>query len=365
LNDSVTANLIFDSGFSCGDLMLDSSFVAAYISLPSGIYPYRTSQDDSPWSDGRNATLSLYYKNIVQTVKTGNTTTIYKSFEISNLNKLYGSDGTDGIFNIPADDTTHVWELNFDHNYLEIHSAGTFQMPENSFLCPLVGPEHHFCIHLPMQIRYANDDTLTSRAIYLIDTGAPQDIIFMHSTDKELTFFNKYKENVVWTESMGGYNLRYTVGATLFDNYYVDSLRIYTFSNSNRVEYSYFVGINFLKRFNVFFDMKNRQMGLQPIKNFRRIVNPNHRRFFFSSHRTPNETLIVDIVADYRANYYKNAGLREGDEIVSINDKPFKDITDEEKLAFNKIDTFVLDIIRNGQMLQIVVPVNKTLENGD
>ncbi|MFK2277901.1 hypothetical protein ACIXO6_19585 [Bacteroides fragilis] len=59
----------------------------------------------------------------------------------------------------------------------------------------------------------------------------------------------------------------------------MDSLRVYTFDFINRAPSNYLIGQNFLKRFNVFFDMKHQRIGFQPIPNFTRVVNPLHQRF--------------------------------------------------------------------------------------
>jgi hypothetical protein len=271
----------------------------------------------------------------------------------------------DGIFNIPVADTAHVWELNFEHNYLEIHPAGNFKMPENSFVCPLETETHAlFAIQLNMPIRSLDGDTLTINGECTVDIGMACDFALMHPTEKESDFLNK-REDAVWTEYLDGYERYYTVNATIFDNCMVDSLRIYTFSNPYSVGSKYLIGQNFLKRFNVFFDMKNSQIGLQPIKNFQRIVNPNHRRFHFSTKSTPKGNLVVTMMADYKGNYYKTAGLQNGDEIVAINGKLFKNITYEEKLKFHEVDTLLLDIVRNRQALKIVVPVDKNEKQGD
>lgn len=115
----------------------------------------------------------------------------------------------------------------------------------------------------------------------------------------------------------------------------------------------------------MFIDRKNWQIGLQPIKNFQRIVNPLGRRFHYSAPKNSEGKYIVTKIADYKDNYYKTAGLQEGDEIIAINDKLFKDITHEENREFYKTDTLVLDIIRDGESLKIVVPVDKNEKQGD
>jgi hypothetical protein len=200
--------------------------------------------------------------------------------------------------------------------------------------------------------------------VVTFDTGMAWDFMLIRPTKEDLEFLNK-REDAVWTEYLDGYNKYYTVSATLFDNFVMDSLRIYTIDKPYRVNGRCLIGQNFLKRFNVFFDMKNRQVGLQPIKNFQRVVNPNHRRFHYSTKPSPEGKFIVTMVADYKDNYYKTAGLQQGDEIVAINGKLYKDITYEEKSEFHKQDTLLFDIIRKGQTLKLVVPVDKNEEQGD
>ena len=55
-----------------------------------------------------------------------------------------------------------------------------------------------------------------------------------------------------------------------------------------------------------FFDMKNQRLGLQPIPNFQRIVNPLRKRFHIGFTRTANGKIIVSKVADYEENYFRN-----------------------------------------------------------
>ena len=96
--------------------------------------------------------------------------------------------------------------------------------------------------------------------------------------------------------------------------------------------------------------MHNRQLGLQPIKNFKRIVNPNHRRFHLSFREDSSGKRIVNKVADYKGNRYKEAGIQEGDQILSVNDSA---------------QVKVFNIIRNGKPLQITVIDDPNEEQGD
>ncbi len=147
----------------------------------------------------------------------------------------------------------------------------------------------------------------------------------------------------------------------LFDSYKIDSLRIYTNNFSNRINHKYFIGLNFLKRFNVFFDMKNRVLGLQPINKFNRIVNPNYARFYLSTNITPQGKIIVKEIGNYKDNCYKTAGFRTGDEILRVNGELPKDLFNGELID----DILVYDILRNGQPKQIVVHVDENAKIGD
>ena len=300
------------------------------------------------------------------------------------------NDELDGVFNIPPNDTIHVWELNFEHKYLEVHPTTNFQMPDNCFLLPMVevvygdrqrGGKNAIEVEFPMHIECADGDTLTMNRIYYIDTGLARDIVLMNATEEQ-KFFNK-KEDAVWMQDGSNYVRYHIVNATLFDNFIVDSLRLYTYPKPTAIDGQYLIGFNFLKRFNVFFDMKNRQVGLQPIKNFQRIVNPLHRRFHYSTTQNPEGKFIVTKVADYSSNYFKTAGLQEGDEIVAVNGLPYssysrdflpidtvinrlrdKNIVYEDRHFF-KDDILAFDIIRQGKPMKIVVPVDKNEQQGD
>ena len=131
----------------------------------------------------------------------------------------------------------------------------------------------------------------------------------------------------MWLSNLGRYVRYYTATATLFDGLKMDSLRIYTLDYKNQVHHPYLIGLNFLKRFNCFFDMKNRRLGLQPLRRFKRRINPLYCRFHYSTQKNKEGRFIVDCVGDYKENYYKTAGLKVGDEIVSIQGFPYGEIT--------------------------------------
>ena len=355
LDDSIRAKMTFDTGWN--PIALDSSFCASnsilILNNPDTIIKRGTS-----WS--HELVTSLVYDKC-QAVKIGSVDLNYPNLHIRDIKIFFNTDA-DGILGIPPQDTAHVWELNFEHNYLEVHSATGFQMPKNCFL--LKNENHAFDVKLSMQIKCSDGDTLSIDRIFMIDTGMPEDIAVMYPSS-EWEFFNK-KEDAVCTTSDGkNYKRRYTVSATLFDHFDVDSLRIYLFDDPHFVQSKYLIGQNFLKRFNVFFDQKNRQIGLQPIKNFQRIVNPNHTRLYFFKEKTPAGQYVVKKVIDYKGNPYKEAGLKEGDEIITINGKLFKNLTHEDMLELEKADTIQWVFLRGREQITITVPADKYYDRGD
>lgn len=363
LSDSITANMIWDTGTAFGVFALDSTFCAVHPSITANMLPYLTVQAGSAWANYR-VPAEYYVANLA--VEIGNVSFCYDWLSVYDWKTYMGNPETDGLFNIPANDTTHIWELNFEHNYIEIHSTQNFAMPKDCFVVPLVKEKNKpypFNIQLPIKMRCRNGDTLTLNRTFLIDTGMPWDVALMSRAD-ELEFFNK-QEDAVWTIHTSGYFRSYTVDATLFDDMQMDSLRIYTFDQANKVPCNYLIGLNFLKRFNVFFDIKNDRIGLQPIKNFQRVVNPMSRRFHIDYPMNSEGNFIVTKVADYKENYFKTAGMQEGDRILTINGKLCKEPVFKEWENLLKQDTLIYDILRKGKPMRIVIPIDKNEVQGD
>jgi len=405
LNDSITANMCFDTGMAT--FTLDSSFCASH-HLTFNAAP-DSSLGGTAWA---KEVPILFYKTINKAVRIGNADMIYKNMIVYNYKDNLGS-VVNGAFGIPQEDTAHVWELNFEHNYLEIHPATDFQMPKDCFLLSMIeygikttvsnvqmqkrdtlsnttitttrttttGNGNLIVVKIPMQIKCTDGDTLTMNDTCWVDTGMPWDFALLRPTKEESDFFSA-KKNVIMWQDRGGYRSRYTVSAILFNHFAIDSLFIYTFSNSLRGDFTYLIGLNFLKRFNVFFDMKNHQVGLRPIKIFQRILNPLQARFHYSTTKTQEGKYIVTKIADFPENYFKTAGLQEGDEIIAVNGLPYSNnsfnlpldiLTDElrrrtimlEDVHIFRGNTLTFDIIRQGKPMKIVIVVNKNEDRGD
>lgn len=363
LSDSVIVNLTFDTGANAEGIDLDTEIFVLHPELLPKVMP-DTIKSGVAWANSNNDIQLLHY-DIPLTVKTGNTELNYTWIKVMDWKRYMNNPKYDGVFNIQKNDTTHIWELNFEQNYLEIHPAENFNMPEDSFILPFYF-DYPFFVQLPMKLQFSDGDTLTMNPdYYFIDTGMSWDIALMHQT-KDLEFFNK-KDDAVWTHYLHSYYRHYNVKATIFEHFVIDSLRIYTFDYPNRIAgNAYLIGQHFLKHFNVFFDMKNKRLGLQPIKNFHRIIEPSARRFHYISPPNKDGKYIITKIANNKENYFYTAGLREGDEIIAINGVSPKDIDSEnKKKAVFESDTLHYDIIRNGKALKMLVPVDKNEIQGD
>lgn len=111
--------------------------------------------------------------------------------------------------------------------------------------------------------------------------------------------------------------------------------------------------------------MKSQRLGLQPINNYERVVNPRKKRFHMSSRMNSHGKNIITKIADYEGNYVKESGLLEGDEIIAINEIPIKMISMEEDAELSRQDTLVYDIVRQGKSYKIPVVIDRNEVQGD
>ena len=363
INDSVIANMTFDTG-STG-FILDYSFCEVNYFNPALNPPDTLMEIGAAFKS--NTMPRLLYKQ-PQSVKIGDVNLTFDDLSVCHWRSYMNFEDTDveGIFGIPHNDTTHVWELNFEHNYLEIHSITEFKMPKDCFLTTFYYNDNEFpFIRFPLNIKNRSGDMLTIDDLYLFDIGMSHDLTLVRPTKEESDFFNE-QEDAVWVTSNGNnYHIRHIVNATLFDNFSIDSLGIYTLDNPRSIGFKYLLGLNFIKRFNVFIDLQKMQMGLQPITNYHRLKDTNFRRFYFSKTRTTEGKALVSFIGDYQDNPYKIGGLQAGDELFEVNGILFKDMTLEQALELDNADTIKFVFLRDGQKINIVTPIDWIFERPD
>lgn len=289
----------------------------------------------------------------------------YHSLSVWNRGDYFGIPNEDGLFAIPETDTTHVWELNFEHNFMEIHAADAFKMPDDCLIAPMSLDHPQMRVTIPMKITTSDGDSLIVNREFLVDSGMGWDVAFMPPAE-ELSFFDG-KEFVPFGFADGGYVSRYITDAEIFDGFHIDSLHVYTLKKPIRVRTGYWIGLNFLKRFNVFFDMKNSRMGLQPLKEFHRAFSPIWRRFNIDLSRTDSGSYIVTELPAHDLNHYITAGFVVGDEIVGIAGVALTPemAWEETGKLVNGGNRIVFDVIRGGARISLILERDPNEIHGD
>ena len=216
---------------------------------------------------------------------------------------------------------------------------------------------------MPITARFADGSVIKGCWKSLIDTGSHQDIDLVNDAP-EIKILKKRKD-AVWIYNPNGYNRWNEVSATVFDKYHLDSFRLYTIQNRVIGDVNYVIGMNFLKHFNVFLDLQNKRLGLQPLEHFRRIKDSLAPPYHFSTKKNKYGRNIIAHIADYESNYIRKSDLRLGDEVISIDGIDYNKLTLSDEYRFMKMDTVKYKIRRQGKIKVFIVHVDKNEKLGD
>ena len=365
LQDSIPAKLVLDTGIG-GTPFLDSALVSQHPSLTPEDMPSREDVSSSAWNPTYTTKSTSYYAPLK--LKLGESPMDFGNWGVGNYRKLVNENDADGVTGIPSADSTKVWGLNFENNYITIEDADSFEMPKGYMQFPMKVVTYPavamtIYVNLPLKVQTSDGDTVTIYRDFFVDTGAWEDIILI-SEASELAFFDN-KKDAVWiaTPYNGLYTRNHEVKVSLGE-YEDDSFRVTTYDHKHKTTVSsrYLIGLNFLKHFNVYFDFQRKVMGLKPIPNFERIIDKHARRYHMGFNMeiiTKQQRFIVETIADNKENNYYTAGLRVGDEIISANGILWKDLTPEQKETLYQGDSVLFKIIRDGKNMEIPVPINK------
>ena len=345
----VQGNLLFDTGAYV--LGLDTTF-AAKIAPYDSIRQQRKAYFGSDYAIGYKS-LGNSYEGLLN-VEIGSRSLGVEKFRVGDFRELLQIPEFDGLMGIPDSDSLNVWEVNFEENYLSIIPSDSFHIGEDFLTLPLRLDEYGFTFTtLPVAIRTKQGVEVKSEEEYLIDTGSYTDILFLNNTE-EAKKLNTKNNSAYWLHDYHFWEGEiYVCGRVK-----LDSARVYVYdfplSNSKRS-----LGMNFFKRFNVFFDMKNMQLHLKPIKKkFERI---KWMKQPWGTHKTvwKDDKLIIDNICDYQDNPAVKGGFQVGDEVVSINgiklDSEYSE-EDWKKLSQEEIWNYVIK--RNGKLLNLTLHRN-------
>lgn len=359
IEGGAVANAFFDTGASSTWVQLDSTFCAVHplpawgdhvaekIDRPSYIYGW-AEQDD------KKVNQTIYYNTPLTINMCGVDLEFDKFYVIDNSVRLAHFDA---CFSFSAKDTTHIWELNFEHNYMEAHSVGNYTMPKGCYVFPIIKHgQYPVCVQFPVEVKCRDGAAITINQTYFIDTGMLLDMVLFDSA-QEYDFFNRRDDAVLIAATPN--NRRYDVDGKVFGKVKLDGMRIYlnnsSFLLNDKKEVCGAIGLNFLKRFNVYFDLSTNQIGFLPIKGFKRTVNMDFGKLYISTELTAEGYVLITKVWDFHSNSYKDAGVMAGDVIVATNGIDIKEITPEEWKSIKRSKTRTLDILRNGVPMKMSV----------
>jgi hypothetical protein len=354
INDSIPTNLSFDTGGY--GILLDSAFFGGNINNKKitrskerlffpmmGILTYKYNVKD-------NLKLSI-----------GETDIIYNNYDIS-PNLRVDSSRT-GIFNIPVNDTVHVWEINFDDGYIEIHAVNNFSPPDTDIKVPLLRniEESKFYVNMPLQL-VNEGDTLTSNHLYCLDTGGARMDIIITEPAEELNYIREKQQNIVYDSKLGkAYRFayaRFIFSSALFGQITIDSLSV-SYQEESMIKGAGTIGLHLLKRFNVYLDLKKNELILTLRKNYissdpYKAKNQQYVKGFTMGKK--NDAYYIKRLPDFEGNLLKKAGVEAGDELISINNYPAKMIY-ERKISVKdieqKFDSLNIIIKRNNQLIDL------------
>jgi len=190
----------------------------------------------------------------------------------------------------------------------------------------------------------------------IFDTGFTGSIMLSPSEYERLrkSFKYKQKEEVFYgfiANTLSGIKLdtarRLISNVVIRDGILADSILIYSL---NKSKYN-LIGMDFIKRFNVLVDYQNYQLYLQPNPKYRK----NEDSFFLKKGMKPNNSVKdgFRIMNLYVNSIAEKAGLKIGDEIISINNIRMDegDPCEIEKI-YNRLDGNRLDneiIVKRGE----------------
>lgn len=269
------------------------------------------------WDSGAFASFSdfkiNYYQGLLN-VKIGNHSFEQEHFSVGNYRKELDIAEFDGVFSLPNRDSVNVWEVNFQENYITIIPYDDFQMDSQLIKLPLKWDNRGMIsTSFPISIQQRKGESLQCSNDYLIDTGSISDITFMPDT-KEAIILNEHKDSAFWLWNRHFWEASLNV----CDKDQLDSARVYVYDLPSKTPYKRIIGLNFLKRFIVFFDLKNNYIYLKPIHQFERLYQ-GLKPWGKYTESIRNNRVVIDYIADYNDNPAKIAGLQVGDEIISIN----------------------------------------------
>ena len=348
----IQGNMLFDTGG--GPFDIDTTF-AQKIAPYDSITRHGEILVCGGFETGDTAVVNMYEG--ILNIKIGNHECKTEYFSVGNFKKTLNIPEFDGVFNLPLNDSINLWNLNFEENYISIFPADEFHL-DGKFLSLPMKRDKNGLIYtkFPLEIMIKGGKKIRTDHDYLIDTGSIADFTFMKDT-KEANELCEYNDSAYWLWNRHFWDAKMTV----CDDVKLDSARTYVYDLNPRAKYKRIIGLNFLKRFNVYFDLKNEKMYLQPISWFERITQ-GKKPWHQVENKIKMKKVFIERIGDYKNNEAIKAGFKVGDEVISINGiKNISSLSPEQerKLLLDNVWNYVVK--RKDKILHL--KLNRHLEN--
>src|SRR6476469_8346547 len=261
------------------------------------------------------------------------------NFHVNNydiLTSVYG-EKIDGIIGYSFL-SRYIVKIDYDTSLIEVWSRGSLKYPRGGYLMrPIITT-------LPVQQARVRDAAAVN-ARFLYDMGAG--LCMMLSTDfiRDSALMDKRRKFYVKeAEGLGGkVDMRTTVVKEVkFGPYRFKNVPVYVFDDTyNITSYPYLgglIGNDLLRRFNTILNYERRDIYLMPNKHFNDPFDYSYSglELYFVN----GQVLIGDVAKDSPA---QRAGVRESDEVVSINN------------AFGTLDKLKAALQNTGERVRIIV----------
>lgn len=318
-NTKVKTQMLFDIGWGGSDITFDKTFIEVHPTILKGKkvdFTYTQQGDHKKY-------LQEYYSDSCKVSNDFHQWSYPRVIVIEGEKERHGFDAYGGL---PGNDHENVWELNFEHNYLRVCPSDSFQIPSGSIVASLKYIQdskradfQKYITRLPITITLPNGTSIKYDDEWIIDTGAPYDIYLPPTVTKTANELEKYKEEASWM-----YNRHFWITKVQYGkSNYLDSVRVYVL-NDKELPVKGMIGLNFLKHFNVFFDLKKNKLYLQPQPNFERIIQGRKEWFGERTIKRNGKTYISEL-PNIKANPLRNAGMQIGDQLISFDKKKDSD----------------------------------------
>ncbi len=348
----IKANMLFDTGG--GTFSIDTTFAVKIAPYDSGTQHFEM-HTGGGFSTGKISLVNIY-KGLLN-IKIGSHSYTEKYFSVGDYKKILDIKEFDGIFSLPNGDSLNIWKIDFEENYMSIFPADSFQVEEDFLMYPLKWDNAgKISASIPMEIRTGQGKTIRTSREFMIDTGSIADVTFLNGAD-EIKSLDEDKDSAYWLYNRHFWDATIKVN----DRIELDSSKVYVYHLPTKMDYQGIIGLNFLKHFNVYFDMKNEKMYLQPTSKFERITQ-GKKPWHQADNRTKGKKTFIENIGDYKDNEAIKAGFKVGDEVISINGiSNISSLSPEQEKRLLDANIWNYVIRRKGKILHL--KLNRHLDN--